>query len=65
MEATGATLVIADTASVTQPDLAAVEALVRLKLVASRLGGAVRLRGASAALRDLLAFAGLDDVITW
>jgi len=45
------------------PDAAAVDALARLQLNAQRLGLELRLRHASAALRELIAFAGLDEVL--
>jgi hypothetical protein len=45
------------------PEVAAVDALARLQLNAQRLGLELRLRHASAALRELIAFAGLDEVL--
>jgi ABC-type transporter Mla MlaB component len=45
------------------PNAIALEALARLALVARRRGCAVRLRGASPALLELVAFAGLEDVL--
>ena len=45
------------------PDLVAVESLARLRLTARRLGCGLRLRGASRALEQLLAFCGLYDVL--
>lgn len=44
-------------------DAATIALLARLQLDASRLGRHVLLRGASAALRDLLTFSGLDEVL--
>jgi hypothetical protein len=44
-------------------DAAAVEKLARLQLVARRAGCELRLRNASAELRDLVAFMGLADVL--
>jgi ABC-type transporter Mla MlaB component len=44
-------------------DLVAVEVLARLRLTAQRLGCALRLRGPSRALEQLLAFCGLCDVL--
>ena len=44
-------------------DLAMVDALARLALAARRAGIVVRVAGASADLRDLVAFAGLGDVV--
>jgi hypothetical protein len=45
------------------PDAAAIDALARLQLNARRLGLELRLRHASKELQDLLAFAGLRDVL--
>jgi hypothetical protein len=45
------------------PDVAAIDTLARLQLTARRLGLEVRLRHASSELQDLLAFAGLRDVL--
>jgi hypothetical protein len=45
------------------PDAAAIDALARLQLTAKRLGLELRLRHASTELEDLLAFAGLRDVL--
>jgi hypothetical protein len=44
-------------------DLAAVDVLARLRLTAQRLGCALRLRGPSRALEQMLAFCGLCDVL--
>jgi ABC-type transporter Mla MlaB component len=45
-------------------DAVTVDALARLQLGAKRAGCTVRLRNASPALRSLVEFMGLDDVIT-
>ena len=45
------------------PDATAIDTLARLQLTARRLGLELRLRHASCELQDLLAFAGLDDVL--
>jgi hypothetical protein len=45
------------------PDATAIDTLARLQLTARRLGLEVRLRHASGELQDLLAFAGLADVL--
>jgi hypothetical protein len=45
------------------PDAAAIDTLARLQLNASRHGLELRLRHASTELQDLLAFAGLRDVL--
>lgn len=44
-------------------DAVTVDALARLQLAARRTGCLVRLRGAAPALRDLVAFMGLTDVL--
>ena len=45
------------------PDAVTVEALARLQLAAQRYGCLVKLRNASTALLELVAFMGLRDVI--
>jgi hypothetical protein len=45
------------------PDIVTVDALVRLHLAALRLGQRVRLRNATADLRELIAFAGLAEAL--
>ncbi|HKO28536.1 MAG TPA: hypothetical protein VJU80_13840 [Solirubrobacteraceae bacterium] len=45
-------------------DAVTVDALARLQLVARRQRCLVRLQGASDELRDLVAFMGLEDVLT-
>ncbi len=56
------TTIVCDVRSVV-PDGAALDALARLQLNARRLGLQIRLRNASSELRDLIAFAGLDQVL--
>ena len=46
-----------------EPDAVTVDALSRLQLVAGRRGCRVRLRNASAELRELVSFMGLTDVL--
>jgi len=46
-----------------ETDAVTVDALARLQLAARRHGCQVRLRGASDALRDLVAFMGLQNVL--
>lgn len=46
-----------------RPDLAVVDALARLQLVARRLGGSIRLRDPPAELGELLDLVGLADVV--
>ena len=45
------------------PDVLTVDTLARLQLTARRAGHEIRLRHASGELRELLAFAGLRDVL--
>jgi ABC-type transporter Mla MlaB component len=45
-------------------DAVTVDALARLQLAARRHRCVIRLRGASDELRDLVAFMGLDDVLS-
>jgi anti-anti-sigma factor len=55
--------VICDVRSLARADAAALDVLARLQLAARRMGGRIRLRGASRELRDLLAFTGLSDAL--
>jgi hypothetical protein len=59
----GAVVVPCDVSRLTDPDMAALDALARLQLTARRLGATIRLHHASAALVDLIACAGLADVL--
>jgi ABC-type transporter Mla MlaB component len=58
-----AEVVVCDVGALVDPDAVTVDALARLQLTARRLGRRVRLRHASAELRELLAFVGLDEVV--
>src|SRR3954454_1194598 len=60
--ATGAGEALIDVAGVAA-DAVCVDALARLQLGAGRHGCRVRLRNASAELRELVAFMGLGDVL--
>jgi len=55
--------VIVDVGALTELDLATVDALARLQLTARRLGAVIELRNASRDVIELLAFAGLADVL--
>ena len=57
-----ADVVVCDVCSV-DPDAVTVDALARLQLGARRQGCHVRLRGASPALRELVEFMGLSQVL--
>ncbi len=56
-------LVVCDVAGVEDPDLGTVDVLARLQLTARREGSLVCLRHATLELRELLALAGLRDVV--
>ena len=58
-----ADVVVCDVAGVSDPDCATVDALARMQLTAKRLGSGLRLRGASDELHELLAMAGLCEVV--
>jgi len=58
----GAEVAFCDVAGV-EPDAVTVDALAKLQLGAKRYGCRVRLRHASAELRELVAFMGLTDVL--
>ncbi|MGH3366032.1 MAG: STAS domain-containing protein [Nocardioidaceae bacterium] len=63
LEADGADLVVCDVAALVDPDATAVDAVARLQLTARRVGCQVRLRNVSCAMRDLLSFSGLGEVV--
>ena len=58
-----ADLLVFDVGDLTDADIATVESLARLQLVARAHACRVWLRGASSELRDLLAFVGLADAM--
>ena len=58
-----ADIVVCDVAEVTDPDCATVDALARMQLTSRRLGRELRLRGVTDELHDVLALAGLCDVV--
>ena len=62
MSAPGPSTIVCDVADF-DPDAGAIDTLARLELTARRLGLELRLRHASNELQDLLAFAGLRDVL--
>jgi STAS domain-containing protein len=55
--------VVCDVSALAEPDLTTIDALARIALDAWRLGCQVQLRNASPELRELLALAGLADVV--
>ncbi len=62
LENTDASTVICELQGV-QANAVALDALARLRLLAARHGCGMKLRGASEGLLELIAFAGLDDVL--
>jgi ABC-type transporter Mla MlaB component len=63
LERTEASVAFCDVGGVAA-DAVTVDALARLQLAARRNRCVIRLRGASDGLRGLVAFMGLDDVLT-
>ncbi len=63
IEGSGAELVVCDVAEVSSPDCATVDALARIQLTTRRLGSGLRLRSASDELHEVLAMAGLCEVV--
>ena len=63
LETTGAGVAYCDVGDI-RADAVVVEALARLQVAAHRRGCRVRLRDASTELRELVAFMGLEDVLT-
>ena len=62
LEGSGTEVALCDVSGL-EPDAVTVDALARLQLAARRHGCQVRLRHASTALLELLAFMGLRDVV--
>ena len=62
LEESGAGVVLCDVHGV-EPDAVTVDALARLQLAARRHGCRVRLCSTSKALRDLVSFMGLTDIL--
>lgn len=58
-----ATRVVCDVGGITVPDAGTLATLARLQLTARRLGCRVELHRVQPALRELIRFAGLDDVL--
>ncbi len=63
LEVSVAEVVDCDVRALVHPDLGTLEVLARVALTAGRLGRRIRLSHASAELRNLLALAGLTDVV--
>ena len=62
MAASVPTTIVVDVSALAS-DALTIDALARFQLAAQRVGQRLQLRGASADLRDLIAFAGLSDVL--
>ncbi len=63
LEEGGVPVVECDVRALADPDAAAIDALARLQLDVRRLGGCIRLRGASGELKELIELAGLCEVL--
>jgi anti-anti-sigma factor len=59
----GVARIVCDLGSITQSDVAVVDALCRMRLVARRHGCQLRLRNASQGLLELISLIGLSDVM--
>jgi anti-anti-sigma regulatory factor len=58
-----APVVVCDASALLDADAATVEALAWLAVYARRLGASLRVEGATAELRDVIVFMGLEGVI--
>jgi hypothetical protein len=56
-------VIVCDVSQIVDPDRPALEALARLQLTALRLGVTIQLQNACPVLVDLIALAGLTDVL--
>ena len=56
--------IVCDVGMLVAPDVGTIDCLARLQLAACRAGRELRLRNVSRELRELLAFAGLEDVLS-
>ena len=63
LRASDAEVILCDVGAVIDPDVAAVDALARLRVATRRLGRRMRVRNASDEFKALLAFMGLGDVL--
>jgi ABC-type transporter Mla MlaB component len=63
LERSDADVILCDVGELEDADAVSIDALARLQLTARRLGRRVWLRDACAELEDLLALAGLDEVL--
>jgi ABC-type transporter Mla MlaB component len=56
-------VILCDVGGIVDPDAVAVDAVARLQLTAKRLGCELHLRGAGAELLELIALAGLSEIV--
>ena len=63
LESTRSGVLICDVGAVTDPDAVTVDAVARLQLTAKRVGRELRLRHAGTEFQELIALAGLSDVV--
>ena len=63
MEPPQRSIVVIDVSALADPDPQILDALVRLQLAAQRRGASIRLENACPVLVDLLALAGLSEVL--
>ena len=63
LQASDADLILCDVGAVVDPDVAAVEALARLRVATRRLGRRMHVQNASVDFEALLTFMGLGDVL--
>ena len=63
MEPPQRSIVVVDVSGLAEPDPEILDALVRLQLAAQRRGASIRLENACPVLVDLLALAGLSEVL--
>lgn len=63
IRATQGGAVVCDVGAVTDPDAAALDAVARLQLTAMRAGRELRLRHACDGFQELIALAGLSEVV--
>jgi len=57
------TTIVCDVGALVKPDVGTIDALARFQLAAQRFGCEIRLRHASAELKELVAWIGLVDVL--
>jgi ABC-type transporter Mla MlaB component len=63
MAAPAPTTIVCDVGALGTPDAGTIDLLAHMQLTALRFGCRIRLRDVSPALRQLIAFSGLDEVL--